>query len=161
MSPESAENIVGVHVGDATRLVLPEFLLPGNRLAALLLWRVLALALIKEGLTRQDSYGGAGPELGDCVFMAAVSDPAQAVDIIKAELAAHCLLAYSQIGVVEDGRWQCVHPSPEVRMAWLMDTERLEYATNQFCQAVSNWSDTVLELLRPFLPKQRQEGDKG
>jgi hypothetical protein len=141
--------------------ILPELTPPGNAVGLLLLIRALESALVIEGLTCQHACAGIGPWLEDSVFFAPVSDAAKSVEVIKAELAAVCLLIFCQIGILEEGCWRCVYPSPEVRLEWLLDTDRLDHASTQYCQALSRRADTLLKWLKPLLLKRRQEGDKG
>jgi len=96
----------------------------GNRIAALLLYRLLLLALERDGLIQSHGDTGITGDLNDAVFSAIVLDMARAVDACRAELDRVGLLEMSQIAVRADGEWRCVHPSPETPVLWLMDTDR-------------------------------------
>ena len=160
MNPEAPSVTIGVHVGNPMLALRPEFAPPGNAVACVLLHRMLEQALLRDGLTREDCCGLAGAELNDCIFMGLVTDPTAAAETIKRELTSVCILRHCQIGISEGHAWHCIYPSPEVRMEWLMDTERLEHASAQWILAQSSHLNAVREAVRQLGLKPGQEGDK-
>lgn len=160
MNLEAPEQVVGVHVGNPMLALRPEFAPPGNAVAYLLLHRMLELALIRDGFTREDGCcGAAGAQLNDCIFMGRVTDPIAAAETIKRELALVCLLRHCQIGILEGNAWHCIYPSPQLRMEWLMDTERLEHATAEFFRAQSNHLNALREAVRQLTLNRERQGD--
>ena len=119
----------------------------------MLLHRMLELALLRDGLTREDCCGARGAEFNDCVFVAAVTDSIAAADTIKRELAPLSILPHCQIGVSEDAGWQCLYPFPDVRLNWLMNDERLEFAGVKFRLA----QDDQLKAIREAVKLIQQE----
>jgi hypothetical protein len=160
MHAESPEKLVGVHVGNGLLALRPEFAPPGNYVAYGLLRRVLELALLGAGLTREDSCRACGGELNDCIFGAPVTDAIKAVETIKRELAAQSLLSHSQIGIWEASGWRCVYPSSGVRMQWLMDTERLEHASAQSLHLLDKRMAFFAEVWRQLASPELQKGQK-
>ena len=160
MNLEAPEQVIGVHVGNPMLALRPEFAPLGNAVAYVLLHRMLELALLTDGLTRADCCGAAGAELNDCIFMGQVSDPIAAAETIKRELAQVCLLKHCQIGILEGNAWRCIYPSPQLRMEWLMDTERLEHASAQYILAQSNQLNAIREAVRRLALKSGQPGEK-
>ena len=160
MNPEAPGNIVGVHVGNPLMASQPHLCPPGNAVAVPLFYRVMELALLRDGLTREDCRGGWGAEFNDCVFVAAVTDPIAAAETIKRELARLALLPHCQIGVPEGAGWRCICPSPDVRMNWLMDRERLEHALAQFLQRQSDQFSVIRAAAERLARKPGQQGAK-
>ena len=160
MNAEAPDNFVGVHVGNPMLALMPEFAPPGNNVAYLLLHRTLEMALLRDGLTREDCCGGCGGELNDCIFVAAVTDPIAAAETIKRELARLALLPHCQIGVPEGAGWRCICPWPDVRMNWLMDRERLEHALAQFLQRQSDQFSVIRAAAERLARKPGQQGAK-
>ena len=149
MNAESPDNVIGVHVGNPPLLWRREFSPAHNNVAYLLLHRTLELALLRDGLTREDCCGACGAELNDCIFMAAVTDPVAAAETIKRELAPLSLLLHCQIGIPEGAGWRCIYPSSDVRMDWLMDTERLEHASAILLHHQSEQINALWAALKP------------
>ena len=147
MNADIEKHLVAVHVGvgAAAWVGCPA----GNEIGSLLLWKVLDLALERDGVERYGPGGRIGP-LNDCAIGIMVHDPEQAIQTIKAELERVALLAVCQIGVSDDAGWRCVYPSSEVKMGWLLDPERQELYSSQFRESADN-----------FLRKAAEEaGDK-
>ena len=83
--------------------------------------------------------GRIGP-LNDCAILIPVRDPERAIQTIKTELKCAALLEVCQIGIISDAAgWRCVYPSSEVKMEWLLDSERQELYTSQFIEGVDNF----------------------
>jgi hypothetical protein len=160
MNLDAPDQVIGLHVGNPMLALRPEFAPKGNSVAYVLLHRMLELALLRDGLTRDGCCGGCGAELNDCIFMGAVTDPVAAAETIKLELSCLSLLPHCQIGISEGPGWRCVYPSPEVRMEWLMDTERLEHASAQYILAQSNQLNAIREAVRRLALKSGQPGEK-
>ena len=158
MNPEAPDHILGVHFGNPMLALRPEFAPPGNYVASFLLHRMLELALLRDGFTREDCCGACGPELNDCIFMGLVTDPVAAAETIKRELATVSLLPHCQIGILEGETWHCIYPSPYARMKWLMDTERLEHGTAQMFRAQSERLNALSEAVRQLILKQGDQG---
>ena len=125
-----AKHCVAVHVGcpgmNAASVISPA----NNWIGTVLLIRLVELALVRDGIKKLYPLGVNGP-LNDCVITLLAVDPEAAVKTITAELDAAKLLAFCQIAVWGDTGWRCVHPSPEIRMEWLLDPERQELFRNQ------------------------------
>jgi hypothetical protein len=160
MNLDAPDQVIGVHIGNPMLALRPEFAPPGNNVAFMLLHRMLELALLRDGLTREDCCGGCGAEFNDCVFMAAVTDVIAAADTIKRELATLSILPHCQIGVLEDAGWQCLYPSPDVRLKWLMDDERLEFAGVKFLLAVDAQQKAIREAMKLIQQEDGRQGDK-
>jgi hypothetical protein len=158
MKIEDLDQVVGVHVGNPLLQLRPEFSPRGNVVGVLLLWRMLELALLDDGLTREDCCVYQGADFNDCTFLAAVTDCVAAVERVKRELELVVVLLHCQIGVMESTGWRCVYPSPEIRLTWLMDAERLDLATEKFLQAQSQQFDLVRKVLHEI---QRNKGEQG
>ena len=159
MNLEAPEQVIGVHVGNPMLAFRQDFAPPGNAVAYLLLHRMLELALLRDGLTREDCCGAAGAELNDCIFMGLVTDPVAAGESIKRELATVLVLPHCQIGILAGSIWRCIYPSPEIRMGWLMDTERLEHAAAEFLRAQSNHLNLLREAVRQLTLNRERQGD--
>jgi hypothetical protein len=137
MNTES-EKSIWIHIGSPTMKLMGEFYPPQNWVGSRLLLRVLKQALTNSGvLVTSDGGRGIGMqgELNDCIIAAWVNDASTAVEVIKRELKDLDLLHGCQIGVGDETGLRCVHPSPGVRMAWLVDTERSEMATAELFRA--------------------------
>jgi hypothetical protein len=160
MNPDAPDQVIGVHVGNPMLALRPEFAPPGNNVAFMLLHRLLELALLRDGLTREDCCGGCGAEFNDCVFKAAVTDAIAAADTIKRELAPLSILPHCQIGVLETAGWQCLYPSPDVRLNWLMDTERLVFAGVRFSLATDAQLKAVREAVKLIQQEDGRQWDK-
>ena len=160
MNSEAPDDIVGVHVGNPMLALRPEFAPPGNNVAYMLLHRMLELALLRDGLTREDCCGACGAEFNDCIFVAAVTNAIAAADTIKRELAPLTILPHCQIGVLEDAGWQCLYPSPNVRLKWLMDKERLEFAGANYRLAQDAQLKAIREAVKLIQQGDGQQGDK-
>jgi len=158
MNPQAPEHIIGVHMGDPMLHVMPVFAPAGNNVGFVLLHRYLELALLAEDLTREECCGGSGAELNDCIFLALVTDPNAAADTLKRALGRVGLLPYAQIGVSEGDNWRCIYPSSACRMGWLMNTERLEHASEQFLRALNNEFNSNCETVRRLLRSLGQQG---
>lgn len=63
MNFEAPDSVIGIHVGNPMLALRSEFAPPGNAVACLLLHRMLELALLRDGLTREDCCGAAGAQL--------------------------------------------------------------------------------------------------
>jgi hypothetical protein len=153
-----SETIIAVHFGDAFTAMTPEIFPARNRAGALLLSGFLKLAL-SDCLSEGEPFGITG-ELNDCVFMASVGDEAAAVEIIKNVLQPIGLLNQCQIGVHRPEGWHCVYPSSEVRMAWLLDTERHDHGFAQFKQAAQCKQEAMASLLAQVKNLLDQQGNR-
>jgi len=132
-------DFVGVHVGVGGLSAAVVGCPAGNEIGSLLLWRVLESALARDGIETCGPGGRIGP-LNDCVILIPVRDPEQAIQTIKTELKRVALLAICQIGIISDAAgWRCVYPSCEVKMEWLLDSERQELYSSQFIEAADNF----------------------
>lgn len=141
----SGDCVIGVHIGAANKLLI-EILPPDNFIAIILIRRLLANALQNAGLLDSKVVGTG--RMDDLVILVGVTDGPAAVEIIKAELAATMLLGFAKIGIGSEGRWRCVHPSPTVRMDWLLDTERHELHDAQRIQAMFDRIQQMAEFIR-------------
>jgi hypothetical protein len=158
MNTVSPDQVIGVHIGNPLLQLRPEFAPADNSVGFVLLHRMLELALLAGELTGNDCCGASGAYLNDCIFIARVTDPTAAGETIKNELGRVGLLSHSQIGVLEGASWRCLYPSANVRLGWLMDEERLEFAAVKFSQA----QDDQLKLIREaFAQMQRENGQQG
>jgi hypothetical protein len=132
--------LIGIHVGDPSTELMPGIRPPNNYTGTLLLSRLLKLALGSAGLIQGEECCGASGELNDCIVMVQVTDEDAAIELIKSELDKVRLLSSCQIGVRRDREWVCIYPSPNVRMAWLLDDERRgldEWETPRLCRGGS------------------------
>jgi hypothetical protein len=159
MNTGSSDQMVGVYIGAPILRQLGEFAAPAGAFEFLLFYRVLELALLKEGLMCEGQSGGCGPYLTDCIFEALVTDPIRAIETIKTELAGFSLLDFSKIGVFGEAGWRCVYPSPNVRMTWLMDMERRDLALDQYQKDLAGRVHTVVEWLKGVNPEPGQKGE--
>lgn len=157
MNPGELKQVVGVHVGNPLLKLRPEFAPDGNAAGGFLLWRLLELALLAEGLAAENSCGFCGGQLNDCVVWALTSNAQAAAETFKRELKPLCLLEYCQIGVWDGESWHCVYPSSGVRLNWLMDNERLEYDLQKFRKA-SEEQFAIVRRAAEELLRERQEG---
>jgi hypothetical protein len=135
MSADIAEFIIAVHIGipgeEPAKVLRPD----NNWIGSLLLLRLLDVALQRdENQTLQPP--GASGFLNDCILTFSAIDREEAVKTIMAELEWLKLLPSCQIGVLDGGCLRCVHPSPEVKMEWLLDTERHEFFIKQRDEAL-------------------------
>jgi hypothetical protein len=159
MNAELPHEVIGVRIGNPLLSLRSEFAPAGNAIGCFVLHRMLELALLSDGFTREGCCGVAGGELNDCIFMGQVTDPVAAVETIKRELNQVNLLKHCQIGILEGPVWRCIYPSPGVRMEWLMDTERLEHALAQLLRAEADHLDAIREAVRRLMLEQGREGD--
>jgi hypothetical protein len=133
MNFELLSRAIAIHIGSADLQRLAPACPPGNRIGALLMFRVLELALLRDGLLSYEERPGVKGEFNDSVYLFLANDRA-AIETIKSELARLGLLQYSQIGVPEGTTWRCIHPSAEVKMDWLLNPERQELFWQQFLE---------------------------
>ncbi len=129
----TAPLIIGLHVGtmvSAQAAALSSMWPANNLIGTILLQRLLFNALSSAGVL--DGPIGAGGELNDAVLLMVVVDELKAIKLLKKELGEVALLEDCQIGVRVEHEWQCVYPSPAVRLNWLFDPERREF-TIQKC----------------------------
>jgi hypothetical protein len=154
MNAEPPEQVIGVHLGHPLTQILPDFFPAGNYAGAVLLCRVLELALLRDGLMQEGSCGILAAELNDCIFLALVSNATAAADTIMPELKAAGLLPFCQIGILEETSWRCVHPSSEVRLNWLMDGERIELAK----QIQADRLNLLLNIMKLLPPEKGEQG---
>jgi hypothetical protein len=150
MTPEHiAKHCVAVHVGcpgmNKAVVVFPA----DNWIGTILLFRLVELALLRDGIEKLAPLGVNGP-LNDCVITILAGDREAAIKTIKAELEAAKLLSFCQIAVSDGRAARCIYPSPEVKMAWLLDIERQELYSDQFRQGID----------RLLAKSQGEAGDK-
>jgi hypothetical protein len=130
MNIDTAKHIVAFHVGEPSMkevgIVYPANNWSGSRL----LWRMLQLAFLRDGIECLRPAGFSGP-LNDSCHIFFVGDRESAIQTIKAELEVVKLLPFCQIGVLDGDDWRCVYPSPEVKLEWLLDSERQELYSSQ------------------------------
>jgi hypothetical protein len=157
LSGEIPDQIVGVHIGNPLLTLRPEFSPAANFIGMVLLWRLLELALLGARLARENSCVSAGGELNDCIFLAAVTDRHAAAETIERALKSVTLLDHSQIGFLRAEGWQCIYPSSDLRLSWLMDTERLDFAAEKFLQAQAE----QLNLVRRAFELLNRDKDQG
>jgi hypothetical protein len=135
MNADSAKHIVAVHVGEgdmaAVKIIYPD----GNWIGSIILRRVLELACLRDGIDLLMSVSGSGA-LNDCIILFVVDDRETTIQTIKAEMERVALSKICQIAVTDGDGWRCVYPSPEVKMEWLLDSERQELYSSQLDQAV-------------------------
>lgn len=112
-----------------------------------MLARIITLALSRAGLS--DEAATFTGTLRDGICLVATRDPLQAVEIIKAELSAVCLLPVCQIGVYTAQRWLCVHPGPQTRLNWLLDSDRLALVTSAFVEKIKAIQKVIQQLPPP------------
>ena len=146
----TGNSIIAVHFGQPCLRLAPDSFPPSNWVGALLFHRLLAAALSHAGLL-DEGHSGATGELNDCVFMATVSDQDAAVHVIRGELGQAAVLSLCQIAVAEPDGWRCVYPSSEVRMEWLLDTERHELAEHKWHTLVERQIEALQEITRRLL----------
>jgi hypothetical protein len=154
---DAPEQTVGIHVGSPLLQFMPRFAPDGNYIGLLLLYRLLDLALWADGLIEKGCCTVGGGNLNDSVFLVQVTDAVAAIQTIKRELGAVVLLNHCQIGVFEVAGWRCVFPSSQVRLNWLFDPERLEFAQSQQL----NLLNEVLKQFEVLKQLARDEGEEG
>lgn len=150
----AAEQYIAVHVGRSDMQVP---LIRANWMGSLLLGQLLHNALVQAYVSEQESPTWTGP-LDDFIMKIEVSDADAAVQIVRTELEKAVLLNVSQIAVWDSDceQWSCVYPRPDVRMNWLLDSDRLELAFSQYqeqrkLEAQLPWSGRLLlKVLNPF-----------
>ncbi len=117
--------------------------------------RLVELALTNAGLLCDLQVAAMG-ELNDAVLVAIVNDGHAAAAVIKRELKGLCFLPFTQIGLrMPNKTWVCLHPSPDVRMDWLMDSERGEHSHEQLKKALLDRFETMFPE-----PKDGKDGDQ-
>jgi hypothetical protein len=128
------KHAIAIHVGnptmDAAKMMFPA----DNWIASRLLWRLLQLALLRDGIENLLPPGYRGP-LSDCVLTFAVDDREAAIESIKTELEGVALLPFCQIGISDGDGCKCIHPSPGIKMTWLLDVERQEHLAKELDKA--------------------------
>lgn len=95
------------------------------------------MALLRDGIENLLLPGYRGP-LTDCVLTFAVDDREMAIKTIKAELEGVALLPFCQIGISDGDACKCIHPSPGIKMTWLLDVERQEHLSKKLDQAIED-----------------------
>lgn len=136
MNIDTAKHAVAVHVGEPAMNVARVLYPPGNWIGSFLLIRLLQLAILRDQVELLWPIGLRGP-LNDCVVTVVARDREAAIKTIKAELDSAGLLAFCQVGISDGAGCRCIHPSADVKMEWLLDTERQELFSGQFEQAIA------------------------
>jgi hypothetical protein len=136
MNTDISKHAIAVHVGNPTMIAAGMVFPADNWIGAGLLSKLLQLALLRDGI--QILLPGFRGPLNDCVLTFAVDDREAAIETIKAELAGVRLLSFCQIAVSDGAGWKCIHPSPGVKIEWLLHPERQELFSSQLDQAIEN-----------------------
>lgn len=160
MKIEDLDQVIGVHVGNPICRLAPKVFPPDNHVGVHLLGRTLVLALQADGLTGEDCGGAMGGQLNDCMFLAAVTDRVAATETIKRELASSGLLQVIQIGFLEEDGWHCIYPSSEIRLNWLLDSDRLQFAADKVIQGIGDQFNRACDALKRIQEGKDQRGDK-
>ena len=132
-----APHVIAIHVGNPTMSAGKVIFPADNWTGSKLLCRLLQLALLRDGIEEVLPSGHRGP-LNDCVLTFAVDDRETAIKTIKAELEGVALLPFCQIGISDGDGLKCIHPSPGIKMTWLLDVERQEHLSKKLDQAIED-----------------------
>jgi hypothetical protein len=132
-----ATHVIAVHIGNPTMSAGKVIFPADNWTGSKLLWRLLQLALLRDGIEEVLPSDHRGP-LNDCVLTFAVDDRETAIKTIKAELEGVALLPFCQIGISDGDGCKCIHPSPGIKMTWLLDVERQEHLSKKLDQAIED-----------------------
>jgi hypothetical protein len=130
-----AEHIVSVHVGGPAMNVARALYPADNWIGSILLICLVENAILRDGVELLIGVGSFGP-LNDCVVTVVARDREAAVATLKALLDRATLLPFCRIAISDGARWECIYPSADVRMEWLLDTERQELFSAQYRQAI-------------------------
>jgi hypothetical protein len=144
---ETVPHTVAVYTGfERQKKTHPETYGEGGA-AGLLLWiNYIKRALSSEGLLCEG--GSAFGKFGDSMLIAEVSDAGAAVDQVKSALKDCCLLDVTVIAIKEDGKWQCVHPSSNLRVNYLFDGDQQMAAGHELIRSQIERLDQILKDLK-------------